>query len=282
MPELDDIEYSRDECVKAVRDYFHFLFQMYLDESDFLYPPAAKDGDEGGWPSITADNLASVDKDETVIDLLRHLPFVRQRSSVGGSDTVKIAPFTTFANWEEAAANLANGREDAESVRVFTEGATLSEILPPHVVGLTSWTNSDVIVLDTDLGIVLWYECPGEIVAAGRPVRPVSDDPYDYEEDEEQAEWRGDSTAWSIPDFFKMLENQFRKLEFVPITKTKVWVTHPYFHAKDRDAVVPQVREIYRKHHWPDLAQYDKVSCQAEIKALLDSSFPNLVDHFEE
>lgn len=288
MPELSDIEYSRDECVQAVRDYFQFLTQMYLDESDFVYPPA--DDDSDGWPSITQDNLSGVDKNNTVLDLLRHLPYVCQRSTVGGSDTVKVVPFTTFTDWAEGATGIANGDDDGESLKLQTEGATLSDIVPSHVVGLTGGPrDSDVFLVDTDLGIVLWYECPGEIVTASRTspllpssVRPVSDDAYDYEEDEEQAEWRGDSTAWSIPDFFAMLTDQFRTLEFVPLTKTTVWVTHPYFHAKHRDAVVPKVREIYRKHHWPDLTRYDKAACQTEIKTFLADNFPDLVDHFEE
>lgn len=286
MPDLGDVEYSRDECVQAVRDYFQFLAQMYLDESDFVFPPE-DDDNEGGWPSINDDSLAGVEKDETVLDLLKHLPYVRQRPTVGGSDTIKVAPFTTFTDWAEAATDLADGKDEAESLRLRTEGASLSDILPSHVVGITGGPrDSDVFLVDTDLGIILWYECPGEIVKASRrlpsSVRPISDDPYDYEDDEEQAEWRGDSTAWSIPDFFKMLKGQFQKLEFVPLTKTMVWVTHPYFHAKDRDAVVPAVRDIYRKHHWPDLAQYDKAACQAEIKAYLAENFPNLEDNFEE
>lgn len=281
MPDLGDIEYSREECVQAVRDYFQFLAQMYLDESDFVSPP------EDGWPSINEDNLAGVEKNETVLDLLKHLPYVRQRSTVGGSDTIKVAPFTTFTDWAEAATDIANGKDDAESLRLRTEGATLSDILPSHVVGITGGPrDSDVFLVDTDLGIVLWFECPGEIVKSSRgppsSVRPISDDPYDYEDDEEQAEWRGDSTAWSIPDFFKMLKGQLQKLEFLPLTKTEVWVTLPYHRAKDKDVVVPAVRDIYRKHHWPDLAQYDKAACQAEIKAYLAENFPNLEDNFEE
>ncbi|CAK7198211.1 hypothetical protein SEUCBS139899_000869 [Sporothrix eucalyptigena] len=283
MPELSEIEYSRDACVQAVRDYYHFLTQMYLDDTDFVYPP---DDDENGWPTINDENLADVDKDETVLDLLRHLPYVRQNPDDGGSDAIQVAPFTTITDWAADAALIADGSYDGESLKTATEGGTLCDVIPPHVVGLTAGPrDNNIFLVDTELGIVLWPECPGEVVKASRrspllpsSVRPVSDDPYDYEDDEEQAEWRGDSTAWSIPHFFEMLKDQFRTLEFVPITKTTVWVTHPYFHAQDAEVIVPAVREIYRKHHWPDLEQYDKAACQAEIQAYLRGNYPRFVE----
>ncbi|CAK7211647.1 hypothetical protein SBRCBS47491_001195 [Sporothrix bragantina] len=282
MPELDDIAYSQDECVQAVRDYYHFLTQMYLDEDDFVHPP----DDENGWPSINEENLADVNKDETVLNLLRHLPYVREDPTGGGEDDIQVAAFTNITNWPASADLIAAGRYDGEALRSATEGATLCDILPSHVVGLTGGPpENNIFLIDTELGIALWPECPGEVVKASRrspllprDVRPVSDDPYDYEDDEEQAEWRGDSTAWSIPHFFAMLEDHFRTLEFVPITKTKIWVTHPYFHAEHRDEIVSAVRDIYRKHHWPELEQYDKAACQAEIHTFLQQNYPSFVE----
>ncbi|CAK7219529.1 hypothetical protein SCUCBS95973_003846 [Sporothrix curviconia] len=276
MPELDDIAYSRDECVQAVGDYYRFLTQMYLDEDDFVYPP----DDGNGWPSINKENLADVNKDETVLDLLRHLPYVREDPLGGGSENdFQVAPFTTITNWPASANYIARGRYDGESLKMATEGAALCDVIPSHVVGLTAGPpENNIFVVDTELDIVLWLECPSEVFTASlespllpQDVRPVDDDPYDYEEDEKQAEWRSDSTAWSIPHFFAMLQDHFRTLEFVPITKTRVWVTHPYFHAVYRDEVASGVRSIYRKHHWPDLAQYDKAACQAEIRAFLQT-----------
>ena len=39
MSGLDDIAYSRDATVAAVRDYYAFLTDMYLDEAEVLEPP---------------------------------------------------------------------------------------------------------------------------------------------------------------------------------------------------------------------------------------------------
>ena len=45
-----DITYDRDATVAAVKDYYKFLTDMYLDEDVVQHPPA------DGWPNI--DNLA--------------------------------------------------------------------------------------------------------------------------------------------------------------------------------------------------------------------------------
>jgi hypothetical protein len=39
MPSLIDIKYSRQKTVSAVRDYYLFLTNLYLDESSITEPP---------------------------------------------------------------------------------------------------------------------------------------------------------------------------------------------------------------------------------------------------
>lgn len=72
MPSLEDISYSQDVCVAAVRVYYHFLSRMYLDESCIEEPPA------GGWPHVTPENLRPLGKSDEVVSLLRHLPYLEE------------------------------------------------------------------------------------------------------------------------------------------------------------------------------------------------------------
>jgi hypothetical protein len=59
--------YSRDEAVAAVlKLYQEILRHPYLDNSALIVPPPI------GW-----DNIAIEGKNETVVDLLRHLPYLR-------------------------------------------------------------------------------------------------------------------------------------------------------------------------------------------------------------
>lgn len=72
MPWLDEISYSQDECLAAIYDYFKFITAMFLDEAIVKYPPP------GGWPSITPENMQSLGKNDKVISLLRHMPYIER------------------------------------------------------------------------------------------------------------------------------------------------------------------------------------------------------------
>ena len=63
--------YSRDETVAAVSAFYQQIIKHpYLDYSALLVPPAS------GWDSLAVDGLKNEGKSDTVIDLLRHLPYL--------------------------------------------------------------------------------------------------------------------------------------------------------------------------------------------------------------
>jgi hypothetical protein len=63
--------YSRDETVKAILALYQQLIKHpYLDESALLIPPPS------GWTTIDETALRAIGKTDTVIDLLRHLPYL--------------------------------------------------------------------------------------------------------------------------------------------------------------------------------------------------------------
>ncbi len=323
MTDFSEIAYDRDACVAAVRQYYRFLAAMYLDDDDYAEPPGDDATSERVWPAITADVLVGVRKNAAVVDLLRRLPYLVDRSLGGGTDPLMVAPYTTFVDWNAGARSIAAGfAGGGRDLKTSTEGYELSSVVPPHVVGLAGGAVSgddadkNFFFVDTDLGMVLWYECPNEVVVFARQngVGPLLGyDPYDYEEEEgeedeeeeeienekdddddddddkdlsddkeAQATWRGDSKAWAVPDFFAMLAECFRRLEFVPVNKRCVMVpaSHRYVtpaNPAETAVMMPAVQAIYRKHHWPDLARYDKAACQAEIRAYLQAHFPAFV-----
>jgi hypothetical protein len=43
----------------------------FIDPEDIMYPPSS------GWPNITAERFALLGKTDTVVDLLKHLPYIR-------------------------------------------------------------------------------------------------------------------------------------------------------------------------------------------------------------
>jgi hypothetical protein len=260
MPSLEDITYSRDETVAAVRDYYQFLTKMYLDEAKVVEPPPE------GWPDITTRSF-TLDKSKEVIDLLRHLPYIKSTQN----DTVDAegAPECTFADWQD----LFHRGADRKTIRIGTEGSAVSDNIPKHVVGLTcGGSYNPRFLLDVKLGTIQWYGCPGGI--SDNPSRePVEDDPYDFFPEEEEAEWRAEGEYWSIPDFFAELKDHFRRLNFVPLSSRKVvhvWKTSP----PDYEAMLAGVQEIYRRHGWPDLERYDKTECLQAVTTLIEEQYP--------
>jgi hypothetical protein len=254
---FDEISYSQDATVAAFRDYYSFLAKMYLAESTIIDPPA------GGWPTLTTD-LQDLGKTDEVISLLAHLPYIRD--SGNDATDAQAVPWGQFADWRQLGDWIGHGMSNSQDVKELSEGFP-SEDVPPHVVGLTLGSEDlrPFLLLDTELGIVHWYECPGEI-KDNPSQEPVEDDAYGYAA-ENEAEWRAEGESWAIADFFEVLKDQFRELHFVPTSSLKVADDYTTLHG--RDGMVPMLKDIYREHRWPNIEQYRKQDClEAVHKAL--------------
>jgi hypothetical protein len=262
MPRLEEISYSRDACIAAVRGYYPFLTKLYLDDLQIVEPPA------GGWPSISSDELQELDKTDEVIDLIRHLPYIRAPDNRGRQ--AQAAAYCYFANWANDSL-IASGDEhsdDSESLRVSSEGSENYEAVPPHVIGLTSGGRDNQAFLPDTKLVVYWYECPGEIKS--EPSRePIEDDPYNYAE-EDETEWRAESGVWSVTDFFETLKDQFRELNFIP---TSPWSVVDVFAHGLPNGMVNMLQGIYRQHGWPDLERYRKEDCMAAVRTALEENY---------
>lgn len=64
--------YSLETTIAAFQDYYNFLTKMYLNPSSIAWPP------KDGWPNITPESMAPLEKSPAVIDLLRNLPYIKQ------------------------------------------------------------------------------------------------------------------------------------------------------------------------------------------------------------
>jgi hypothetical protein len=60
------------EVADTLRNFYHFLTKLpWLHPDDILEPP------EQGWPNINIDNFGPFQKSGAVIELLKHLPYIR-------------------------------------------------------------------------------------------------------------------------------------------------------------------------------------------------------------
>ncbi|KAF2271512.1 uncharacterized protein EI97DRAFT_504918 [Westerdykella ornata] len=242
MPDLSEIDYSEDATVAAFRDYYRFLTMMYLDESLIQEPP------EGGWPHITPDRWKGFDKTEEVFSLLRHLPYVTEKD--GTMFTAPEGPFANYSEFPDCDGKLLKQQTELE----FDYG---DYEIPPHIIGLVMFRrHGPRFLLDTKLGVVYWFDCPGPVKYTGP--EQVGPDVYDWEDyiyedgtplitDEKQAEWRASGGVWTIPDFFEMLKFHFRELNFVPIGSgivTDIWIRRP----AEKQSKVENIQQTYRAY----------------------------------
>jgi hypothetical protein len=256
MSPVSEIGYSRNATVEAVRDYYQFLTSMYLDNSDIMEPP------EGGWPSISPNGWKNFDKTDEVIQLLRHLPYMKSDIDV------QHAPEITFIDWHSTLPDA-----DGVGLKQLTEPYPDEADIPPHVVGLTVHTQyGPPLLLDTEFGVIYWYECWGQV--QGSCPSGVEGDPYGWLDDglitEDQVLWRASSGVWAIKELFEMLKYHFRMLNFVPMGSEgvkDVWV------GKDEELQdeMAAVQEIYRRHGWSDMSRFHKEDCLAEVETLLEA-----------
>ncbi|KAI4665854.1 uncharacterized protein J4E78_003319 [Alternaria triticimaculans] len=265
MPALEDIIYSREACIAAVRDYYQFLTRMYMDESVIIEPP------KEGWPSVTPDSMRGLNKTDEVISLLQHLPYIRGSGS--SFENPQAAPWCAFSDWQRDLGRVLQGGVKGETLKLCSEGASFTDEVPAHVIGLTTGgrDNADFL-LDTELGVVYWIECPYEI-RHNSSREPIEDDPYDYAPDNE-AQWRAESECWAIADFFGMLKDQFRQLSFIPIGPKSVIDIYATLGPED-NGLVTMLQKVYREHGWPDVTRYRKTECLAAVQAALKEHYPH-------
>lgn len=61
---------QREELVAELTDYYEFLIDLYMPPETLKRPPL------GGWPSITQERLAYLQKDDDVMEVLKHVPYI--------------------------------------------------------------------------------------------------------------------------------------------------------------------------------------------------------------
>jgi hypothetical protein len=152
MPRLDEVSYSRDATVRAIREYYGLLVKMHANESSILEPP------EGGWPLTDPKGFGqALGKTDEVVELLRHLPYISFNKTHG-------AARCWFADWQYYMSlyNADHVEQDPdffEGIRITTENAIPPEEMSPHVVGLTDdGRYTPAFLLDTERGVVYWYD----------------------------------------------------------------------------------------------------------------------------
>lgn len=142
MPSFDP-----GKIIAALGDFYTFLAKLpWIEPADVLSPPP------GGWPNITRENFACLGKNDEVIELLRHLPYIRMDGKGLYERDYALAYSTFPCDYRRSYFQKPNFTEDAQPWEVpETDGGRFS--FPPWVVPLTYGKNhGDYLMLDTTDG----------------------------------------------------------------------------------------------------------------------------------
>lgn len=180
--------YARDAAVSAVRSFYEFLTTLPK-----LSPSAIKEPPPSGWPNIDANSLAPLQKDNNVIDLLRHLPYITADDE--GCDQISYQ--TRAISYDKASVEWCTYQKKLEDA--FVPGG-----LPDYVVALTEGSGwGSWLLLDTRKGTIT------DFIQQDQP--ECDEPPVDQPES-----WRAYRTL-PITEFFESWREQYRSLEWVAI-----------------------------------------------------------------
>ncbi|KAI8959163.1 hypothetical protein F5Y11DRAFT_362083 [Daldinia sp. FL1419] len=165
--------YVRDEIINAIlRLYQQVIRHPYLDEISLLVPPL------GGWSLISVQG-----KTETVLDLLRHLPYLCSRKQY---DRLLI-------NWETV-----------PICYIHDEGHHEAYSLPVHCVYLARGVDREgtSLILDTEQATITEYCHTGTYITVSKE---------EYEALSEADKWKAHRTS-PIAEFFDAWTRRYEKL----------------------------------------------------------------------
>ncbi|CAK4033422.1 Hypothetical predicted protein [Lecanosticta acicola] len=215
--------YFRDQVVRELTSLYELLVRMYLPDDAIRYPPP------GGWPHIDGKRFAFMEKAETVIDLMRHIPYIRQERHLDA-----------FLVYPGVICNDYSGNHFEQSATKHKDPG-LFEPMEDHKLS------------------------PSHI-AIGRP--SVSDDGYFIFINTKDGSVRRDDFVVGIHETFadvtelcKSMKEEFLALRCIPMDTETIDGDSGRFPLHESTA---EVKDAYQRHGWPS-ATFQKAQCAVEV-----------------
>ncbi|TGO70289.1 hypothetical protein BOTNAR_0002g00740 [Botryotinia narcissicola] len=247
------LAYKPESIIAAIETYYKALSKLpYVEESDIFSPPTS------GWPNITESNFAPLEKTNAVIDLLKHLPYLRNPDKEKGYaiafGTFPIdytaAPFREPIDIQEAK----NFKPDL----AWPEDAVKSWVIPLTMSEDNYWGNW--WLLDTTDGTVTDWAHNNSTEAD-----------VDYAPDDPRS-WRNTcGETKTLEDLLAEWRNKFESLHWVafadPTGREKVWNDEDIQRGEDTEHC-EKLQAIIRKHGWPE--DFKRQECKAALETWVE------------
>ncbi|KAF1942211.1 hypothetical protein EJ02DRAFT_376331 [Clathrospora elynae] len=230
--------YDQQDIITGLTDFYQFLSTLpYIEPAAILTPPST------GWPNITRENFSGLRKNDEVINLLKHLPYI----DLSGHEYV-IAPNThpTDYRGERFQHNVTE-----ESIGICLPLGDVE--FPEWVISLTFGSRDGTyVMLDTTDGTVTEYNIQDE-----------NEEPQ-YEEDDPRS-WRNqcEGETKSLAALLDDWKEKYYRLEWMGHDMngwpTVMWADR----GDDNYKEVKQMRKIIRKHGWPN--SFNREACKQAL-----------------
>ncbi|KAL8831395.1 MAG: hypothetical protein Q9170_005309 [Blastenia crenularia] len=173
--------YSRTEIITAITEFYSLLVALpYISPDALVFPPME------GWPGVKVDDLRARGKTNEVIELLRHLPYLRPMGAgkrwMIGPDTVEIAYC------------------EGELYEDFMDSV---QPVPGHCIWLTNTESRDGTITE-------WTSMGHKIMV----------DYDEYERIPLQDRWMAHATM-DATAFFKLWKRKFERLLWMPLYNSR-------------------------------------------------------------
>ncbi|KAI9154651.1 hypothetical protein HJFPF1_07208 [Paramyrothecium foliicola] len=230
--------YDRDLVVKCITRHYELLVEMGSFESSMVqYPPPE------GWDDemLIVDILRHYERSDKVIDLLRHLPYVKPS---GGPDTRYVHLDTrslSYLRGQNAFSTTTPGHTGCMGLMGLMPDDYES---PPSLVSLSclDGTSGTMWLLDTESGLFYREGEAGERERPGYLVTACED--QDQEQDQPRIL---NSRPHDLQKYFDFLHDEYRRLDFLPARLSWGW---QIVFRMWPDGQTWQ--RLYREHGWPD------------------------------
>lgn len=214
--------YSVAEVASELLSLYQVMTRMYLPDDIILQPP------EGGWPHITEQAYANLNKSPAAIELLRHIPYLKCGRS--HSDAPYIYPECSCVDYA--------GEYMHDCVINNQVSLCPAEEKPPHVVILGSMVgrNGFQITFDTRTGQLR----------------------------REDWMWGNRRKFHDIKHFCTVSKQEFEQMRIIPFSDKdlKFGPKHPGERPQDERA---EIYDLYHQFGWPGDG-YRKAECLVELE----------------
>lgn len=195
--------YDRDEFVRFLTDYYNFCNRVFW----FL---TVVEAPSGGWPEINKETLAALNKNDTVIDLLRHLPYVNQEGKHQDPFILDDTPLVNYRMEE-----LRKAIREGEFTDIAMPREPVDPPLPPScaAIAIASNRRGYEVILDTEDGYIYWGDPIGTHDEKAPALNSTLEERFG---DDPANQWRLNGfNVYEPADFFELCKERFRELQWI-------------------------------------------------------------------